>query len=142
MFEEDITMNSTILFPFLSTNIGNENQNKNDWVFDTNFSSEEFECEYKKNFKNKANQEKPNIDTANNTKEYSIINQANQLLTSLKNSVIKSDEQYKEFSECLFDLISINDYSNNKKSNKQLLILQDKVISVMVQYISTQVNRK
>ena len=91
MFEEDITMNSTILFPFLSTNIGNENQNKNDWVFDTNFSSEEFECEYKKNFKNKGNEETHNIDTANNTKEYSLINQASRLLTSLKNSVIKSD---------------------------------------------------
>lgn len=63
MFDEDLTMNSTILFPYLSTNTQNDNLNKDDWFFDTNFSSEEFECEYKKNFKNKVNEEKLNIDT-------------------------------------------------------------------------------
>ena len=61
MFYEDLTMNSTILFPFLSTNTGNEKQSNDNWFFDTNFSSEEFECEYKKNFKNEKEKKKYEI---------------------------------------------------------------------------------
>ena len=61
MFYEDLTMNSTILFTFLSTNTGNEKQSKDNWFFDTNFSAEEFECEYKKNFKNEKEKKKYEI---------------------------------------------------------------------------------
>ena len=33
MFYEDLTMNSTILFQFLSTNTGNEKQSNDNWFF-------------------------------------------------------------------------------------------------------------
>ena len=36
MFNEDLTINSTILFPSLSMNTGNEKQTSDNWFFDTN----------------------------------------------------------------------------------------------------------
>ena len=111
MFDEDLTINSTILFPSLSMNTGNEKQTSDNWFFDTNFSSEEFEYEYKKNFKNE-DVEKLNINKKSNTKEYSIINHAHRLLNSLENSII-------EFSECLFYLLFINDMGNINNTSNQ-----------------------
>ena len=48
MFYEDLTMNPTILFPFLSTNTGNEKQSNDNWFFDTNFSSKNLNANTKK----------------------------------------------------------------------------------------------
>ena len=46
MFYEDLTMNSTILFPFLSTNTGNEKQSNDNWFFIILFHL----CKYIKNY--------------------------------------------------------------------------------------------